>query len=372
MILAATMLWAAGLLPSALKLPSLDLASKLPALDIARQLTAYGDAASVCAGVLAQPDDSEGWRRLGKLLHGKGRLRAARFALARAADLNSDDASLQLDLANAQRSIGSFGESTEALLAAASISGKRDQSLCYYRAPTSDEAAEAPPAASRALSRAIGSDNDDPVWLTRLASAEECAWVIRTSEAFNAARGGWGNPPPRYAPAGTVGDDVRAPHMLVADCPELLDWWNGKLASTVWPTLAAQFGDDVAAEMWLYDAFLLKFDGVPGRSGLGMHVDDDGLGLSLNLLLADPEDFEGGGTYFEDGERTITPCQGELVSHHGGLRHASVPTTGGLRYILVAFLRAPSLAAEPPDYVVDYCAPSRAEVVAHLQARGSA
>ena len=100
-----------------------------------------------------------------------------------------------------------------------------------------------------------------------------------------------------------------------------------------------------------------------------MHVDDDGLGLSINLLLSHPDDFDGGGTYFEDGDLTLTPQRGELVTHHGGLRHASVPTTGGRRYILVAFLRAPSLAVTPPPYVVDYCASSRAEAEANLMAR---
>jgi hypothetical protein len=67
----------------------------------------------------------------------------------------------------------------------------------------------------------------------RFADADECDWVIRTASAFNEARGGWGNPPPRYAPAGTVADEVRAPHMLVADCPELLSWFNGKLETCV-------------------------------------------------------------------------------------------------------------------------------------------
>lgn len=98
------------------------------------------------------------------------------------------------------------------------------------------------------------------------------------------------------------------------------------------------------------DAFLLKFDGQPGRAGLGLHVDDDGLGLSINLLLSDPADFKGGGTFFEDG-KTVIVEQGEMVSHHGGLRHSSVPTVGGQRYILVAFLRSPALISAPPEYV---------------------
>ena len=53
--------------------------------------------------------------------------------------------------------------------------------------------------------------------------------VVDTAEQFNAARGGWGNPPPRYAPAGTVADNVRSPHMLVADCAPLTSWFNRKL-----------------------------------------------------------------------------------------------------------------------------------------------
>lgn len=153
--------------------------------------------------------------------------------------------------------------------------------------------------------------------------------------------------------------------MLVADCPELLDWFNSKLAAVVWPALGAQFGDAVAREMWLYDAFLLRFDGAPGRRGLGMHVDDDGLGLSINLLLSQPDtDFEGGGTYFEDGDLTVAPRRGELVTHAGGLRHASVPTTAGRRYILVAFLRAPSLLREPPEYLESFCPNAQAAAAA--------
>lgn len=51
-------------------------------------------------------------------------------------------------------------------------------------------------------------------------------------------------PPSRVrhsAPVGTVADQVRAPHMLVADSPELLGWLNAKLKATVYPALSAQF-----------------------------------------------------------------------------------------------------------------------------------
>lgn len=101
---------------------------------------------------------------------------------------------------------------------------------------------------------------------------------------------------------------------------------------------------------WLYDSFLLKFDGVPGRDGLALHVDDDGSGISFNLLLSDPDDFEGGGTFFPGLEPPVVrPQRGGLLSHYGGLKHASVPTTGGQRYILVGFLRSPQLLQQLGD-----------------------
>jgi len=353
-------------------------------LQLPASLAAYADAASALSSIAAAPNDSDHWQRLGRMLHGKGRLEASRLALAKAAELNGSDAEVRVALANVLRSTGRFDDSALALMEAERISGKRDQSLCYYRAPTSEAALS--PLPTLGEDGVACSEPECPaecptgeVRVTRMASVEECEWVIGTAEAFNAARGGWGNPPPRYAPAGTVADNVRAPHMLVADSPELLGWLNRKLETVVWPTLSRQFGEAVARDAWLYDAFLLKFDGHPGRRGLGLHVDDDGLGVSINLLLSSTDDFEGGGTLFTpvcDGagagggggaDFVVRPQQGELVSHHGGLRHASVPTTGGTRYILVAFLRSPSLLVEPPAYVEgSYCYASQAAAAGWL------
>lgn len=356
-----------GVLPIGLKL----------SIPVPAALNAYSDAASACAAVALSPNDSQQWQRLGRLLHGKGRLEASRAALARAADLDASNAPCRIALANVLRSTGRFDESAKALNEAAKITGTKDQSLCYYRAPTSDAAAKPLALVESAGDDLTCSEPECPpecptgeVRITRMASPEECEWVIETAERFNEARGGWGNPPPRYAPAGTVADEVRAPHMLVADSPDLLAWLNEKLESVVWPTLSRQFGQEAAHDAWLYDAFLLKFDGNPGRRGLGVHVDDDGLGLSINLLLSPTSAFEGGGTsFFPDNgsEFVVRPQQGELVSHHGGVRHASVPTTAGTRYILVAFLRSPTLLVEPPDYVAgSFCAASQAEAASWL------
>ena len=99
----------------------LTLGLRLPTLDLARelqQLAAYSDAAQAVTSVAVAPNEAENWRKLGKLLHGKGRLEAATRALGRAVELDSQDTIALVDLANAERSIGRFDKSTAALLAA--------------------------------------------------------------------------------------------------------------------------------------------------------------------------------------------------------------------------------------------------------------
>jgi len=308
----------------------------------------YAAALKACTNVLLSPQDDRALQELGTLLHGKGRLDAAALALQRAVEVQPQNDAAHVALAEVLRASGRFEEAFASLRAAKTITGKPNQALCYY-----GYGALAVCSAGSGLTTRAAVDYEalqsrlGNVCLTELASAEECEWVIETAEAHNEAKGGWECRQPRFAPAGTEANAVRAPDMLVADDPALLAWLNRKCESTIMPALEAQFGL-AARELWLYDTFLLKFSGTPGSQGLGIHVDDDGLGLSFNVLLSDPRDFEGGGTRFPpnaftDEEAVYTPERGQMLSHYGGVRHASVPCTGGLRYIMVGFLRATPL-----------------------------
>lgn len=128
-----------------IKLPS----PPLPSASFTSSMAAYRDAASACAAVAREPASGEAWRCLGRLLHGKGRLEAARSALTRATELAPTDAAAQIALANVLRSIGRFDEAVTALAAAELLTGKRDQSLCYFRTPgTAAAATPAPEAAA--------------------------------------------------------------------------------------------------------------------------------------------------------------------------------------------------------------------------------
>lgn len=92
------------------------------------------------------------------------------------------------------------------------------------------------------------------------------------------------------------------------------------------------FTDDVSFN--IKDLFVVKYD-EQMQNSLELHSDNSF--LSINILLSDPKDFEGGGTYFNDG-LTVFLEQGDLLVHSGKVKHAGLPVTKGIRYIMVAFV----------------------------------
>jgi hypothetical protein len=82
------------------------------------------------------------------------------------------------------------------------------------------------------------------------------------------------------------------------------------------------------------DLFIVKYN-EEIQNKLDLH--HDGSFLSINILLSDPKDFEGGGTYFNDGLTAFLE-QGDLLVHSGKIEHSGLPVTKGTRFILVSFV----------------------------------
>ena len=59
--------------------------------------------------------------------------------------------------------------------------------------------------------------------------------------------------------------------------------------------------------------------------------------ITFNLLLSNENDFEGGGTYFDDGLNLFLE-QGDLLIHSGKVKHCGLPIKKGFRYLLVGFI----------------------------------
>jgi hypothetical protein len=84
----------------------------------------------------------------------------------------------------------------------------------------------------------------------------------------------------------------------------------------------------------IHDLFVVKYKDSE-QNYLDMHL--DGSFLSFNILLSNTADFEGGGTYFDDGLISHLE-QGDILIHSSKIKHAGLPITKGTRYLLVGFL----------------------------------
>ena len=85
-----------------------------------------------------------------------------------------------------------------------------------------------------------------------------------------------------------------------------------------------------------FDIFVVKYD-AKGQNKLDVHRDASE--LSFILLLSDPSEFEGGGTYYVEDNITISPNQGGLALHCGIRLHSGKAITSGKRYILIGFMK---------------------------------
>lgn len=70
-------------------------------------------------------------------------------------------------------------------------------------------------------------------------------------------------------------------------------------------------------------------------SGLNKHTDS--AFITFNILLNSPSEYEGGGTYFDDG-LTFQNDIGDILLHCGKIPHIGLPIKKGVRYILVGFI----------------------------------
>ncbi len=159
-------------------------------------------------------------------------------------------------------------------------------------------------------------------------AVETCRKLIGWAQEFALSNGGW-TASRHYA--------VPTNDLPIHKVPKLLEWFQEWIPNVLFPLLQAQFGSDHSADkrFYVHDAFLVRYEATASSNFLPLHYDES----THSCVLALNDDFEGGGSYIYDLDRSIAPETGGMVSFLGNhCLHGGDPVTRGERYILAIFL----------------------------------
>ena len=151
-----------------------------------------------------------------------------------------------------------------------------------------------------------------------------CEWIIFESEEYAKNNGGW--------------TTSRHENYATTDIPleKIIPVFRFVLHSfrTIFQKIQTSYCLPQNTEFNILDLFIVKYN-ENTQNSLDLH--HDGSFITVNLLLNDTSEFEGGGTYFNDGT-TVFLEQGDMLIHSGKIKHAGIQITKGKRYLLVAFI----------------------------------
>ena len=119
--------------------------------------------------------------------------------------------------------------------------------------------------------------------------------------------------------------------------PELLPWFAEALRTQLFPALASRYPAAAPdpARLRVLDAFLVRY-AAGAQSSLPTHSDQSL--LSFTIALNGPDEYDGGGTWFEKlGLAVDAPAAGHVVMFPGRLEHAGHGISRGVRYVIVLF-----------------------------------
>jgi len=155
-------------------------------------------------------------------------------------------------------------------------------------------------------------------------SSDVCNYIVGECERYATHNGGW-----------TVDRHINYPttDLPVDQIPTIFGLILETL-KTITDRVSASYGLDDKMIINVKDLFVVKYSD-DAQNQLEMHC--DGSFLSFSILLNDTSEFEGGGTYFDDG-LTCRLDKGGLLLHSGQIKHCGLPVTKGKRYLLVGFL----------------------------------
>jgi GR25 family glycosyltransferase involved in LPS biosynthesis len=152
-----------------------------------------------------------------------------------------------------------------------------------------------------------------------LLSNKECDFIINSAEKYE-----WTQKRHKYYP--TIDQEVK-------NIKEIKFLYN-KIEKRLFPFIKQHYNFN---EIKINDFFIVKYDLTnEGMDKLDIHRDTSLINFIVSLN--NPNEYEGGGTYYPEFNKTITLKKGSLFLNTGKLKHGGKQITKGVRYILIGFI----------------------------------
>jgi hypothetical protein len=131
-------------------------------------------------------------------------------------------------------------------------------------------------------------------------------------------------------------DSYATTDIPVNDISSIKDYINKHVKKDIF-TKFEQVSGIKADNFSIDDVFIVKY-----KQGdqVDLEKHQDGSTYTFTMLLNDPSEFEGGGTYFYNNQKLLKPTNNEVVIHCGLIYHEGAKITKGQRYLLIGFCYA--------------------------------
>jgi predicted 2-oxoglutarate/Fe(II)-dependent dioxygenase YbiX len=156
---------------------------------------------------------------------------------------------------------------------------------------------------------------------------DKCKLIIDECELYAINNGGWTTNRHKYHPTTDlqIRNIFEIKRFVKYDCLNLIKY-----------KIKKSYCIDEPFQILIKDMFIVKYEyGENKQNSLEMHFDESQ--ISCSILLNSNNEFEGGGTEYDDGI-TYKLDIGDMIIHTKLHRHCGLPITKGKRYVLVYFL----------------------------------
>jgi hypothetical protein len=151
-----------------------------------------------------------------------------------------------------------------------------------------------------------------------------CKWIINECEEY-AVKYGWTK---------NRHDMYPTTDIPVENIQSIFKFIITSFSQTIIHKIKKSYEIDDTVNISIKDLFVVKYE-YNKQNYLELHADTSC--ISVNILLSDISEFNGGGTFFEDN-LTVLLNQGDMLIHSSKTKHSGLEITSGKRYVLVFFI----------------------------------